>query len=263
MCHRKCPAPVRGGAGIVEEEPAVPGAGWALPAIFVRPERSAPAPAVLIVHDIWGANDFYRDVARRLAGAGFAALLPDFFAREGPLPEQTRAAAMARREQLEQERALADIAACIDWLRAHAATTGKVGTIGFCMGGTYVLLAAARHPLPEASVAFYGFPVTRPTARAPLVPLDEATDVRSPLLAFWGDADTGVGMENVAAYRSAMAAGDARHEFVIYPGMPHGFLTFDPASPHHEASRDAWARTLAFLRSELAAEPATHTRTGA
>lgn len=263
MCHEDCPAPVRGGAGVVEEEPAVPGEGFALPAFFARPERSAPVPAVLVIHDINGANDFYRDLARRLAGEGFAALLPDFFAREGPLPEPTREAALARRDKLDQRRTLADIAACLDWLRGHEATTGQVGTIGFCMGGTFVLLAAARHPLPEASVAFYGFPVTRPTRRAPLVPLDEATDVRSPLLAFWGDVDAGVGMENVAAYRSAMAAGDARHEFVIYPGYPHGFLTFDPASPHYDGSRDAWTRTLAFLRAELGSSSAASTGTGA
>jgi len=263
MCHENCPAPVRGGAGIVEEEPAVPGADLALPSFFVRPERHAPVPAVLVVHDINGANDFYRDLARRLAGEGFAALLPDFFVREGPLAEPTREAARERRDRLDQRRTVADIAAGIDWLRGQEATTGKVGTIGFCMGGTFVLLAAARHPLPEASVAFYGFPATRPTARAPLVPLDEATDVRSPLLAFWGDADAAVGMENVAAYRSAMAAGDARHEVVVYPGYPHGFLTFDPASPHVEGSRDAWTRTLAFLRAELGSTSAAPAGTGA
>ena len=115
--------------------------------------------------------------------------------------------------------------------------------------------AAARAPLPDASVAFYGFPAPSPTPRAPLVPLAEAGEIRSPLLAFWGDQDTGVGMENVAAYRAALTASGARHEFVIYPGYPHGFLTFDPASPHVEGSRDAWARTLASLRAELADGP--------
>ncbi len=259
MCHEGCPAPVRGGAGVVDEQVEVPGTDRALPAFFARPDEAKPVPAVLIIHDIWGANAFYQDLARRLAGEGFAALLPDLFVREGPLPEQTRVAALARRDRLDQERAVADIAGALDWLRGHERTTAKVGTIGFCMGGTFVMLAAARHPLPEASVAFYGFPVTRPTGRAPLVPLDEAAEVRSPLLAFWGDQDAGVGMENVEAYRSALAAGDARHEFVIYPGYPHGFLTFDPQSPHYDGSQDAWARTLGFLRAELGSRVTTGT----
>ena len=254
MCHQDCLAPVSGGAGIVEEHPEVPGSDRPLPAFLVHPEPApnrAPAPAVLIVHDIWGANPFYHDLARRLAGEGFAALLPDLFVREGPLPEQTREAAMARRNRLDQPRALADIAAALVWLRAHPATTGRVGTVGFCLGGTLVMLAAARDPAPDATVAYYGFPVVARTERAPFAPIAGAANLRSPLLGFWGDQDRGVGMDNVAAYEAALTAAGARHEFVIYPGLPHGFLTFDPASPHHDAAQDSWRRALAFLRAEL------------
>lgn len=250
MCHEHCPAPVRGGAGIVEEEVEIPGEGRAIPGFFARPDGD-PAPAVAILHDIWGANDFYHDLARRLAGEGIAALLPDFFVRQGPLPEQTREAAFARRARLDQTVALADIAGAVGWLRDHPATTGKVGTVGFCLGGTFVMLAAARDPLPDASVAFYGFPVIERSPLTPAVPLDEARNgrVRSPLLLLWGDQDHGVGMENVATYRAALEAAGARHEAVVYPGLPHGFLTFDPAAP--AGTRDAWARALAFLRAEL------------
>jgi carboxymethylenebutenolidase len=214
MCHEERPAPVRGGAGIVEEWVEVPGADRDVPAFCARPEGESPVPGVLIVHDIWGANDFYQDLARRLAGEGFAALLPDLFVRQGPLAEQTREAALARRNRLDQALALRDVARAVGWLRDHGATSGRVGTIGFCMGGTLVMLAAARQPVPDASVAFYGFPAGSGPSRSPI---DEAAEVRSPLLAFWGDADHGVGMENVEAYRSALAASDARHEFVIYP----------------------------------------------
>ncbi len=100
MCHQDCPAPVRGGSGVAEEQVEIPGEGCAIPGFFARPDGDA-APAVLILHDIWGANDFYHDLARRLAGEGFAALLPDLFVRQGPLPEQTREAAFARRAQLD------------------------------------------------------------------------------------------------------------------------------------------------------------------
>lgn len=250
MCHEDCPAPVRGGSGIVEEGVEIPGEGRGLPGFLVRPD-GGPAPAVVILHDIWGANDFYHDLARRLAAEGFAALLPDLFVRQGSLPEQTREAAFARRARLDQTVALADIAGAIRWMRDHPATTGKVGTIGFCLGGTYVMLAAARDPLPDAGVAFYGFPVIEKTPLTRAVPLDEARAgvVASPLLLLWGDQDHGVGMENVAAYRTALETAGARHEAVVYPGLPHGFLTFDPAAP--AATREAWARALAFLRAEL------------
>jgi carboxymethylenebutenolidase len=250
MCHEHLTAPVRGGAGIVEEQVDVPGADRAISAYFARPEQETAA-GVVILHDVWGANPFYHDLTRRLAGEGFAVLLPDLFVREGGLEEQTREAAMARRARHDQTKAVADVAGAIAWLRDHPATDGKVGTIGFCMGGTLVFLAAAREPLPDASVAFYGFPAPNATALAPLVPLAEAERVRSPLLALWGDQDHGVGMENVEQYRSALERAGARFEFVVYPGPGHGFLTFDPAAPSFAESQDAWGRTVAFLRTTL------------
>ena len=252
MCHSTCPRPVAGGAGTVEERVETPGADRPLPAFLARPE-SGSAPAVLIVHDIWGANDFYHDLARRLAGEGFAALLPDFFVRQGSLPEQTREAARARGAELDQQVALADIAGTLAWLRNHPATTDRVGTIGFCLGGTLVMLAAAREPVPDASVAFYGFPGSEPTALRPHVPLVEANAIQSPLLAIWGDQDHGVGMDKVEAYRAALAEADRPFEFVVYPGPGHAFLTFDPAAPFFAEAQDAWRRALTFLREELTA----------
>jgi carboxymethylenebutenolidase len=250
MCHQYLTAPVSGGSGLVEEQVEVPGEDRSIPAFFVRPE-GAHVPAVLIIHDVWGANPFYHDVARRLAGEGFAVLLPDFFVREGALAEQTREAVMERRSRHDQTRATHDIASALAWLRGNAATTGKVGTVGFCMGGTLVFLAAARQPVPDASVAFYGFPVPNPTALAPLVPIDEAGQIRSPLLALWGDQDAGVGMDKVELYREALAENGVDFEFVIYPGAGHGFLTFDTTSPSYDAAQDGWKRTVAFLHETL------------
>lgn len=250
MCHQFLTAPVSGGSGLVEEEVEVPGSDRSIPAFFVRPEGD-PVPGVLIIHDVWGANPFYHDVARRLAGEGFAVLLADFFVREGALAEQTREAVMERRSRHDQTKATEDVAGALTWLRGQDSTTGKVGTVGFCMGGTLVYLAAARQPVPDASVSFYGFPVPNTTPLAPLVPIDEAADVRSPLLALWGDQDEGVGMDKVERYREALTANGADFEFVIYPDAGHGFLTFDPASLSFEAAKDGWARTVAFLQERL------------
>jgi carboxymethylenebutenolidase len=252
MCHQELTAPVAGGAGIVEEEVESPGAERAIPGFLARPEEG-PAPGIVVIHDVWGANPFYHDFTRRLAGEGFTALLPDFFVREGPPSEQTRDAVQARRAQWSQATAIKDLAGAITWLKGHPACTGSVATIGFCMGGTLVFLQASREPAPDASIAYYGFPKPEPTPLAPYVPLDEAAKVTSPLLAFWGDQDHGVGMDKVALYRQALDAGGVEYEAVIYPGMPHGFITFDPNSPNFEAAQDSWHRTLAFLRSTIAA----------
>jgi carboxymethylenebutenolidase len=252
MCHEHLTAPVGGGAGIVEEEVETPGAGRSIPGFLARPETGTGA-GVLVIHDVWGANPFYHDFARRLAGEGYVALLPDLFAREGPLPDDDPKARHTRRQKWSQVSALEDVAGAINWLKEQPACTGKIATIGFCMGGTLVFLQAAREPLPDASIAYYGFPKPDPTPLAPYVPVDEAANVKSRLLTFWGDQDHGVGMDKVARYREALDAAGANYEAVIYPGMPHGFITFDPESPNYEAAQDSWKRSLAFLNETVAA----------
>ncbi len=252
MCHDTCPYPVSGGAAIVESDEQIALEQGSIPAFVTIPDAQ-PAPAVLLIHDINGPNDFYRDLARRLAGLGYLTALPDFFHRQGPPRDTTREAVRARMNEMTQSDTLADIQFVIYWLRDHTASTGKVGTIGFCMGGTLVMLAAARQPTPDATVAFYGFPRRDRTPLAPILPSDqdEVGTLASPILAFWGDQDAGVGMDNVREYEQRLTEYDKEHEFVIYPQIGHGFLTFDPAFPAFAASEDAWNRTIRFLGERL------------
>lgn len=247
MCHPFVDGAVSGGSGLHESEVAIVTASGSMPAYLVTPEGGAER-AVLIVHDVFGANDFYRDLARRLAAAGFTALLPDLFFRVGALPEQTLDAARARAVKLDQPGSLTDIEAAARWLRSDAGVT-RLGAVGFCMGGTFAFLIAAREIGFDAAVAYYGFPTGR--AGWPLAPMEEADRVHLPLLALWGDGDAGVGMDNVARYDALLRDAGADYEFVIYPGLPHGFLTFDPVSPHFAEARDSWERTLTFLRGRL------------
>ena len=250
MCHDRLTAPIRGGSGIVEERVRVAVEDGDLPAYLARPE-TGDAPGVLIVHDFYGASPFYEDLARRLAGEGFAALLPDFYVREEPVVWRDRDAAFARAKRHDQVRALRDIQAALAALRGRN-PVGKAGMIGFCMGGTLVMLAAARQPGPDAAVSFYGFPAGHAAWPGwPLNPIDETERVSAPLLALVGDADAGVGMDVMADYEANLRAAGADYRQVIYPGQPHGFLTFDPASPAYDASTAAMGETLAFLRERL------------
>src|SRR2546427_2584245 len=144
MCHPEVPA----GAPIPDvrvEEVTIPvEGGAAMPGLLALPERT-PAPGILIINDVFGRSPFYDTLARRLAQAGFVALTPEYFFREGSLPEPTREAAMARAKRLDFKRWGRDMSAAIDWLRAQRDVNGAVATIGFCMGGTQALLLAARH----------------------------------------------------------------------------------------------------------------------
>ncbi len=260
MCHFEAPAGAST-AGVVREEVRVPVVGGEeMPALLARPERGTGAP-VLVVHDIFGRSPFYEELAARLAAEGFTALLPDFFCRHEALPERNIELAYARRRTLNERRTLRELNGALDWLAARTGTRGRrLGTIGFCLGGTLVLgLAAARDDL--ASVCYYGFPAPGPhdTDLSLPPPLTLVDRMRGPILGFWGDQDAGVGMHNVAALQRALRERGVAYEQVIYPGVGHGFLAAQPSdAPAYQAAQDSWARTLAFYREQVVGSPQPH-----
>jgi carboxymethylenebutenolidase len=252
MCHPEVPA----GAPIPDvrvEDAAIPVEGGAMPGFIAFPEH-VPAPGILVINDVFGRSPFYDQLARRLAQAGFVAATPEYFFREGSLPEPTREAAMARAKQLDFKRWGRDMSAAIDWLRLRPEVTGSVGTIGFCMGGTQALLLAARRDDIAATVSYYGFPAD---VRTEASPIELAPKMHGPILGHWGDQDAGVGIDNVEKLRVALEAAGVEYEFHIYPGVGHGFLKAsldDPKTPGYEQACTSWRRTLEFYRRCFARE---------
>jgi carboxymethylenebutenolidase len=249
MCHPEVPAGQP--TPVVERDEVdilLPG-GEEMPALLSRPERG-PAPSVLIAADIYGRTPFYESLAARLASAGFEALLPDFFFRVGPLAEQTREAAIERRKRLDGNGALADLRAALAWLRRRPGAGARVGTLGFCLGGTFVLkLAALEDDL--ATVCYYGFPAG-PTE--PPTPIEMAERMSGPILGFWGDQDAGVGMDNVAELGRRLAASGADYQHRVYPGIGHGFLAasrFDETTDAYQAACESWTMSLELWRQHL------------
>lgn len=253
MCHPEVPAGTRV-PNVRAEEVRIPVADGEMSALLALPER-VPSAAVLIVNDVYGRAPFYENLARRLAQTGFVALDPEYFFRQGPLAEQTRDAAQARSAKLDQEGTLRDLGAAIDWLKKRPEVNGKIGTVGFCMGGTLVLDLAAERSDLAASVPYYGFPRLRQkTPLSPPEPLEVAARMRGPILGHWGDQDEGVGMDNVEELRTRLAAAQVEHTVHIYPGVGHGFLKAfleDEKSPGYEHACTSWQRTLDFYRQKL------------
>lgn len=253
MCHPEVPAgePI---PNVTTMEAPVPLAGGEqMPGLLAVPQQT-PAAAVLIINDIFGRSPFYENLAQRLAQAGFVAYTPEFFFRLPPLAERTLEAARARRTQLDERDLLRDLDAALRWLAARPEVGGNpVGVIGFCMGGT-VVLDFAQRPDVAAAVCYYGFPShPRPDGKTSI---DHAAEMRVPLLGFWGDQDEGVGMDNVERLRAALQQADRPHEFHIYPGVGHAFLSAfleDASSPGYEAACASWTRTISFYREHLRA----------
>ena len=222
---------------------------------LAAPDASA-APGVVVIHDVWGLSDHYRDLARRLAGAGYAALAVNLYRREAD-PKITDPGRWIR--ALDDRVVLADVQAAIDALAARGAA--RVGLMGCCMGGQYAILAAAGCRGLAAAVPYYGMlsdehgllapapgePVDR--ARKPRSPLAAAPSLRCPTLAFFGADDAFIPLADVRDFEARLAP---EHRVVVFEGAGHAFLNDTRRELYRpDAARDAWDQMLAWLRTHL------------
>jgi carboxymethylenebutenolidase len=216
-------------------------------------------PGVVLIHDVWGLSEHTRDLARRVAGEGFAALAVNLYRR---LPEVRLEDPARFIRELSDPQALEEVQAGIDFLAAHPAVAGhRVGVVGFCMGGMYALLAAAGCRGLSAAAVFYGLlshargmlaaPGLDPE-RKPREPVAAAREIGCPLLALFGEDDELVLLEDVQRLRESLSGASHPAEIVVYPGAGHAFMNDTrPAAYRPDTARRAWSRLLSFLRHEL------------
>jgi carboxymethylenebutenolidase len=219
------------------------------PGRHYRGYNAAPAdapdnlPLILVIHENRGLNDHIRDVARRLAVAGFSAVAPDFLSPAGGTPaDEDQARTMIG--QLDMAETVADGVATIQWLASPAGGSRKVGAVGFCWGGGMVnRLAVAAGASLRAGVPFYG-PAPDPA---------EAARVQAAMLIMLAGRDDRVNATGRPWGEALRAAGKdvTVHEFA---NVDHAFHNDTSAARYNrEAAEAAWAETLAFFRSHLRA----------
>lgn len=209
-------------------------------AFVAWPAGAGRAPAVIVIQEWWGLNEQIREVARRLAREGYVAIVPDLYhGRVADDPEMAHTLARG----LDDDRALSDLDDALRWLRAQGRTAkGRVGVVGFCMGGRLAELFALHEPGVAAAVMYYGRPVTDPAKLKAL---------KAPLQGHFGAEDHGIPTDSVAALRAALKTAGKKAEIHLYPGAGHAFMNEGRKSYHSDAARQAWARTLEFFRKHL------------
>jgi len=210
------------------------------PGYLARPDSDDPRPGIAVIQEWWGLDAHIRDVAGRIAEAGFVALAPDLYHGVATSePDEARKLAM----DLDRARAINEIGAAAAYLKAQSfVVPKKIGVVGFCMGGGLTLHSAAQFEDFGAAVAFYG---GRP-------PTAEAFARRNvPLLNIVGELDTGV-LEGVRVLEDGLKDYRFPHELVVYPNAPHAF--FNDSRPHiykADAAEDAWKRATDWFRTYL------------
>lgn len=221
------------------------------------PER----PAMIVIHEAGGLNDHIRDVANRFANLGFIALSVDLYTREGgPPPTNDLPAMMKRLFAISDERVLADLDGAAQYLRSRDDTTGKLGCIGFCMGGRYTLLfATAREQLDAAVDCWGGFidratPEETSTPTRPTPPLELAEQLQCPLLAAVGADDQNPSPALAAQLRERAERSGQTVEVDVYANAGHAFFADYRPTYRPAAAAELWERVVPFLKQHLNSE---------
>ncbi len=207
---------------------------------FATPRAAGKYPGVIVIHENRGLNPHIRDVARRMAAEGFAALAPDYLAELGGTPEDADKA----RDMigtLKPEGIVASSQAALAAVKANAASNGKSGAMGFCWGGGAVNALAVADAALSAGVAYYG-------RQAPDADVPKIT---APLMLHYASLDERINA-GIAAFETALKAASKTHEIHMYEGANHAFNNDTNATRYNKEAADlAWGRTVEFLKKHV------------
>ena len=225
-----------------------------MPAYAASPDTAARG-GILVVQEAFGVTTHIQAIADRLAAAGWYAVAPALFHRQGSpvFAYDDLDSVMPAMGQLTAEAIAVDIAAALDHLEQAGFTAERSGVVGFCMGGTVSLYAGTTRPL-GAAVTFYGGGLAQ--GRLGMPPLiEQAPNLRAAWLGLFGDLDRSIPVEEVEQLRLAAAKAPVATDIVRYPDADHGFNCNDrPAVFNATAAADAWRRTLSWFDEHLAGE---------
>lgn len=238
--------------GIEAGEVGIPTGDGPMPGYRAMPQGAGPFPIVLVIEEIFGVHDYIKDICRRLAKAGYCAVAPELYARQGDLSTMTDAKVIVRDviSKTPDAQWIADLDATAAWAASAARGDGKrLGTMGWCRGGRAVWLYAAHRRDLKAGVAWYGQLAGERTPIQPKTAGDVVAEIQAPILALYGGQDAGIPVAAVEEARDKARAAGKSVELVVYPDAPHGFHADYRPSYRKADAEDGWMRALAFLKA--------------
>lgn len=230
--------------------------GFKVPLFYAAPAGKKNLPVVLVIQEIFGVHAYIADTCRRFAQAGYLALAPELFARQGdPTPYSEMAKLMAEVvSKVPDAQVMTDLDGAVKWAGSQGGDLNKVAITGFCWGGRITWLYAQQSANVKAGVAWYGRLVGASSALTPKHPLDLAADMKAPVLGLYGGQDGGIPLTTVNQMKDALGAASGNRnaqasQFVVYPDAPHAFHADYRPSYRKEPAEDGFKRALDWFKA--------------
>jgi carboxymethylenebutenolidase len=236
-------------AGLTAGEVKIPVKDGDMPAYRAMPAGGAHLPTVLVAQEIFGVHEHIKDICRRLAKAGYLAVAPELYARQGDVSKLTDIDQIRPIvAKVPDAQVMSDLDAAAAWAAGHGGDPAKLAVTGFCWGGRITWLYAAHNQNVKAGVAWYGRVMGPTSPLTPRQPIDLVGDINAPVLGLYGGADAGIPNDTVDKMREALKAAGKKSVIHTYPDTPHGFNADYRPSYRPQAAADGWKRLLAWFK---------------
>jgi carboxymethylenebutenolidase len=220
-----------------------------MPGYRAMPEGKGPFPLVVVIQEVFGVHEHIKDMCRRFAKAGYMAVAPELYYRQGDVKNLASLGEVLKIVyKVPDEQVAKDLDATVAWAKAQGKVDGKrVAAVGWCWGGRQAWLFASRANL-KAAAAYYGPISNAPTALQPKSPLDVASKLTTPVIGFYGGKDGHIPVSQVELMKKELAAGKSGSEIHVYPDADHGFNADYRPMYNKAAAEDAWKKMLEWFK---------------
>ncbi len=227
--------------------------GTALNAYRAKPSGKRKLPVIIVVQEIFGLHEWIRDMTRRYAKAGYYAIAPDFFQRQGDATKVTDFRKLFAEivSKVPDAQVMGDCDAAAKFAGTEGGNAARLGITGYCWGGRVTWLYAAHNPKLKAGVACYGRIIGTPSELQPKSPLDRVSSINAPVLGQYGSLDKGIPIADVEAMNAALRAANKPSTLKLFEGADHGFLADYRPSYNEAAAKTAWAEGLAWFKRNI------------
>lgn len=238
---------------ITRQEITVPTGNQQMPSYIARPASGGLYPGLVVVMEAFGLNGNIKAISDRFAAEGFVVISPNLYFRQpnNVVGYDDLPGAIKLMGSLTDDQIVADMTAAINFLKGQKEVKPKFGTTGFCMGGRVAFLTAVRNPDVYATAPFYGGGMTRAGQPGGRAPIDDAANLKGPVLAFFGGKDAFIPVAEVDKFRDALNKAGKSDEVVLYADADHGFMCDERPSYHPEHAKEAFPKTVAFFKKNL------------